>query len=73
MVDNKVKFEHRKGLYKSPYTKFESAKLRVLRADVSACFTCLRAHVPTCPACLRAHVPTYLACLRALRAYVLKC
>ena len=47
----------------------ESAKLRVLRANVPTSFACLRAHVSTCLTCLRAlraHVPTCLMWLNAL-------
>ena len=51
--------------------KFESAKLRALRAkNVLACQRALRAYVMMCQRALRAYVLTYK---RALRAYVLTC
>ena len=37
--------------------KFESAKLRALRAHVPTCLACLRAQVPCVLSCSRANVP----------------
>ena len=62
--------------------KYESAKLRALRANMPCVLTCsranvscvlIRAHVSTCLAYLRAHVPSVLTCSLANVPCLSKC
>ena len=56
------------------FAKYESAKLRALRAkNVHTCQRALRTYVLTYQRALRAYVPTCLVCLRANVPCVLTC